>query len=74
MSQPQPILLRLEKKGRSYVSSVKMEGIKEPAWVDLDKLTMLKGAGKFAIGLYQAAQGSGETSLTVDWVQIESFE
>jgi hypothetical protein len=74
MSQPQPILLRLEKKGRSYVSSVKMEGIKEPAWVDLDKLTMLKGAGKFALGLYQAAQGSGETSLSVDWVQIESFE
>lgn len=71
MRTGQPILMRLEKKGRSYVFSVKMEGVETPKWIVLDKLTLLKSKGRLAIGVTQYKAGSGETTLQVDWVEIE---
>ena len=73
MREGQPILLRMEKAGRAYVSSVKMEGTDEPQWIKLNKLTLLQPKGKLAFGVYQKKQASGETSLTVEWIKIETI-
>lgn len=71
MAQGQPFVLRLEKKGRSYISSIMMEGDEEPKWIEVPGMKLLRSKGNLAIGLYQVKKGEGETSLTVDWVKIE---
>ena len=68
---PQPVLLRLQKKGRSYIGSAKLEGAKEPKWLNLDKFTILRQKGKVALGLYQTKKAEGEGTMLVDWVKIE---
>jgi len=67
----QPMLLRLAKKGRRYESAVKMEGVEGSEWAELDALTLLQPFGTLAFGLYQASSG-GESSVTVDWVKVET--
>jgi len=74
MKKAQPILLRLEKKGRAYISSIKLEGVKKPVWFALDKLTVLRAKGGLAFGLFQANRTEGETSIYVDWVKVEVAE
>ncbi len=69
---PQPVLLRLQKKGRSYIGSAKLEGAKKPTWVTLDKFTILRQKGKVAVGMYQTKKGKGEGTIQVDWVKIET--
>ena len=49
-----------------------MEGTEEPKWVKLNKLTLLQPKGRLAFGVYQSKQASGETSLTVEWIKIET--
>ena len=71
MRKAQPILMRLTKTGRSYVFSIKLEGTEDPKWIELDKLTLLKSKGRLAIGATQYQAGSGETTLEVDWVEVE---
>ena len=68
---PQPVLLRLQKKGRSYIGGVMLEGAKEPKWLNLDKFTILRQKGKVAVGLYQTKKAEGEGTMLVDWVKIE---
>ena len=68
---PQPVLLRLEKKKRSYIGSAMLEGAKKPTWVALDTFTILRQKGKVAVGLYQAGAVKGESTIRVDWVKIE---
>jgi hypothetical protein len=71
---PQPILLRLRKQGRSYFAGVKLEGVEKPKWQELEKLTSLRAKGNLALGLYQAKKVTGETTIKVDWVKIETLE
>jgi len=67
----QPILLRLERKGRSYFSSILLQGTENPEWVKLPPLTSLRSPGQPALGVFQTGQGAGETLITVDWIKIE---
>lgn len=69
---PQPVLLRLQKQGRSYIGGVMLEGAKEPKWLNLDKFTILRQKGKVAVGLYQTNKVKGEGTILVDWVKIET--
>jgi len=71
MKKAQPILLRLEKKGHAYISSIKLNGVKKPAWFSLGKLSLLRAKGGLSFGVYQATKAEGETSIHVDWVKIE---
>ena len=71
---PQPLLLRLKKQGRSYFGAAQLAGAKEPKWIELEKITALRAGGNLAIGLYQAGNTKGETTMTVDWVKIEAVE
>lgn len=71
---PQPLLLRLKKQGRSYYGSAQFAGAKKPKWIELEKLTVLRAKGNLAMGLYQAGDTKGETTMTVDWVKIEAVK
>ena len=71
---PQPILLRLEKKGRSYIGRLMFEGGGKPKWVTLDKFTILRQKGNVVVGLYQAGNVKGESTAMVDWVKIETMQ
>ncbi len=71
MAQGQPILLRLEKKGRDYISAIKMEGDEGSDWIEFPSLKSLRLKGSLAVGLFQKAAVSGETSILVDWIKIE---
>ncbi len=82
----QAILLRIEKSGRAYTISTKIEGEltmaggKEPVWVKVQKLTSLRPPGdslviafnqiKFTHGSYQVP--GGESLTAVDWIKIEA--
>ncbi len=68
---PNPFLLRLEKKGRSYTVSMKLHG-DDAKWIEMEKLTSLRAKGQLAIGLYQNKQVQGESIVFIDWVKIES--
>ena len=70
-SIPQPIFLRLQKKGRAYVGSIKFGEDEKAKWTALDKLTVLRQKGKLVFGLYQSKKPNGESTMTVDWVKIE---
>ena len=74
MAKGQPFLLRMTKKGRAYTAAIKMEGDEEPKWVELPSLKALRAKGNLAIGMYQDQSGNGETTLSVDWIKIESVE
>jgi hypothetical protein len=71
---PQPLLLRLQKKGRSYTASAMLEGAVAPRWIELETLTMLRDEGSLAIGFYQSNEVSGESTGYFDWVKIETVE
>jgi len=71
---PQPIILRITKKGRSYYPAAMLEGAEKPKWVELEKLTVLRHKGTPAVGLYQAKKVGGESTMKVDWVKIETLE
>lgn len=68
---PQPILLRLQKQGRSYIGSARLEGAKKPQWVVLDKFTILRLKGVVSLGFYQGKITNGESTAFIDWVKIE---
>jgi len=71
MAKGQPILLRLEKKGREYISSIKMTGVEKPEWNVLPGLKMLRPKGNIAVGVFQSHTKQGETTVKVDWIKIE---
>ncbi|MCP5065587.1 MAG: VWA domain-containing protein [bacterium] len=69
---PNPVLIRITKTGRTYTPAVRFEGVAEPTWVEHEKFTSLRQNGGLAFGLHQYADsGGGETSMTVDWVEID---
>ena len=72
LAEGQPLLMRLEKKGRNYTFSVKMDGVEGSEYVVLDKMTLLRAKGTLAIGNYRPQAADGENTLRVNWVQIEA--
>jgi hypothetical protein len=78
---PQPLYMRITKKGRAYVISAKFEG-EEQKWLNLQKLTSLRAKGNLAFGFTQRTPGNpdydrirgGESIALVDWVKIETLE
>lgn len=71
---PNPIYLRLTKKGRSYTSSYRLEGMNQTEWDAGEKVTALRPKGNLAIGIYQSEDVKGETPMSVDWFRIDSLE
>lgn len=71
-SLAQPQYLRLEKKGRNYIVSAKLEN---GGWVELEKLTALQAEGNLIIGFTQNGENvGGESTIRIDWVKIETPE
>ena len=71
---PNPILLRITKKGRSYIPAYKLEGMKQTEWIEHEKLTVLRPKGSLAFGIFQAQKVEGETPLSIDWFKIEALK
>jgi len=70
---PQPILLRLQKQGKSYIGSAMLEGAKE--WVVLDKYSILRRLkGSVSLGFHQSAKTTKESTAKIDWIKIETLE
>ena len=77
---PQPITLRIVKKGRKYsggmlwkTTDAETNKVTE-AWVDLPNFTVLRQKGKPAVGLYQVRNSQGESVAVLDQVTIEVAE
>ncbi len=78
------ILLRLTKKGRSYVFAGRVEGKdmdgKEFPWTVLSKLSSLRQKGDLIFAFTQAKGGGGhvgsggESLVNVDWVKVETLK
>lgn len=71
---PNPILLRITKKGRKYSASYKLEGMKQSDWVAQEELTSLRPKGGLAFGIFQHQKVNGETPMSVDWFKIEALK
>lgn len=71
---PQPLLLRLRKEGHNYFAAAMLEGAEKPQWVDLEKVISLRQKGNLIIGFYQGRKVPGESTVTIDWVKIETPE
>ncbi len=69
---PNPILLRITKKGRTYTPAYQLVGMKQTEWIEHEKLTLLKPKGNLAIGIFQAKKVNGETPMSIDWFKIEA--
>ena len=70
---PNPYLLRLTKKGRTFTPAYKLEGMKQTDWIAHEKLTALKPKGGIAIGIFQSEAVKGETPMSIDWFKIEAL-
>lgn len=68
----QPIELRVSKKGRSYVVSVRLPQHEDPSWKELPKFTILRLQGKPFIAFYQRHAVAGESLVHIDWIKIEA--
>ncbi len=71
---PNPFVLRITKKGRSYTPAVRLQTGGETKWVEHEKMTVLRQKGQLAFGIYQAEKVSGETPMYVDYVKIERLK
>lgn len=69
------LLLKLEKKGRSYTVSAKIEGKPDAKWVTLQKVNSIRSPGKyltFAFGSNSNdyVPNDGEGYVELDWVKV----
>jgi len=71
---PNPILLRITKKGRTYTPAYKLEGMKQTEWIEHENLTTLRPTGNLAFGIFQSENVEGETPMSVDWFKIEALD
>lgn len=71
---PQPVYVRLRKEGRSYFVAIKLGDDFESKFVEMEKMTALRASGNLAMGLFQANEGTGESTVTIDWVKIQVME
>lgn len=68
------MLLRLEKRRRSYYPAIKLEGEEATDWVPLERLAALRAKGRLALALYQYEKTGGETIAMVDWVAVRKSD
>ena len=71
---PNPIYLRITKKGRTYTPAYRLEGMKQTEWNQHEKLTVLRPKGSLAIGIFQSEKVKGETPMSIDWFKIEALK
>jgi len=71
---PNPFIIRLTKKGRSYTAAVQIKQGAETAWHEHATVTSIREPGSLAFGIYQGSKVAGETPMTVDWVKVESAD
>lgn len=71
---PNPFVLKITKKGRSYTASVQFRQGAESTLVEDASVTVLREPGSLAFGIYQSQKVKGETPMSVDWVKIESAD
>jgi len=71
---PNPFVLRITKKGRSYTAAVQIKQGAETSWVEDATITSIREPGSLSFGIYQSTKVKGETPMTVDWVKIESAD
>lgn len=71
---PNPFVIRITKKGRSYTTAVRITQGAETTWAEHATMTSIREPGSLAFGVYQASKVKGETPMTVDWVKIESAD
>ncbi len=67
--------LKLEKKGRNYIVSGKLEGSADAKWIELQKMTSIRSPGKaltltFGNSNNGYAPKGGEGFVEVDWVRV----
>lgn len=74
MAKGQPYLLRIEKKGRMYTTSIKLEGDEKPQWVTFTGLKLLRSNGNIALGAYRTGKAPGEVTINVDWIKLEAAQ
>lgn len=71
---PNPFVLRITKKGRSYTPAVRIQDGDVGTWVEQESVTLLRPKGKLAFGIYQWQAVKGETPVYVDWIRIKRPE
>lgn len=69
---PNPFVLRITKKGRSYTPALRLSTGAEETWKEFQTTTMLREKGSLAFGIYQWEKVDGETPMIVDWVKVET--
>ncbi|MEM7301281.1 MAG: VWA domain-containing protein [Pseudomonadota bacterium] len=67
--------LRLEKRGRNYIVSGKIEGKTSKGWIEIQKMSSIRAPGKELTMMFgNAANGygprGGEGFVEVDWVRV----
>ncbi|WP_136657208.1 VWA domain-containing protein [Nitratireductor sp. XY-223] len=76
LSVVQPILMRIEKKGRNYAGAIRFEGVDDPQWIELPDLKLLRQKGNLTFGVYKFSDHrdhAGESSILVDEIKIETL-
>lgn len=71
---PNPFVLRITKKGRSYTPAVRIQDGDVGTWIEQESVTLLRPKGKLAFGIYQWQAVKGETPVYVDWIRIKRPE
>ncbi len=74
-SPPNPILLRITKKGRTYTPAIMLEAKDGSGkWIELESFTDLRQKGRLTIAAGQSGNVEGETTTFIDWVKIEPLK
>lgn len=71
---PNPLVLRITKKGRGYTPAVRIQDGDVGTWIEQESVTLLRPKGKLAFGIYQWQAVKGETPVYVDWIRIKSLK
>lgn len=71
---PNPFVLRITKKGRSYTPAVRIQDGDVGTWIEQESVTLLRPKGNLAFGIYQWQAVKGETPVYVDWIRIKRPE
>lgn len=71
---PNPFVLRITKKGRSYTPAIRLSNGAEATWQEFQTITLLRPRGGLAFGILQVEKVNGETPILVDHVKIETLD
>lgn len=69
---PNPFVLRITKKGRTYTPALRLSTGAEETWMEFQSMSLLREKGSLAFGIYQSEKVEGETPMIVDWVKVET--